>query len=78
MVIMMEEDEDCYFYDIDVDVDGHLKWYHCGVHEVVQPGGEVLVQSHREDQVPGSQDCNLILLLTHNLDRDVMFRPFMP
>ena len=54
MVIMMEEDEDCYFYDIDVDVDGHLKWYHCGVHEVVQPGGEVLVQSHREDQVPGS------------------------
>ena len=62
----------------DIDNDGHLKWYHCGVHEVVQPGGEVLVQSHREDQVPGSQDCNLIILFTNNLDLDVMFRPFMP
>ena len=61
----------------DIVDDGHLKWYHCGVHEVVQPGGEVLVQSHREDQVPGSQDCNLIILFTNNLDLDVMFRPFM-
>ena len=62
----------------DIDDDGHLKWDHSGVHEVVQPGGEVLVQSHREDQVPENQDCKLILLLTQNLDRDVTFRRSMP